>query len=262
MKRMILTFLFGFFVVTGAEAQTLGETLKLIEERCNVVVSRQQGETWGVKTAVDDLQRLKAQSQRLAASLSSPDARDVKELEDGLRSATRAVRTSKVMLPENEHTEVEAALVDAGLVADRLTDIRLRFGSKANIVSGPLADLSVEPGDSDLPYENIQQLLVDVRWTRELMESLMPAGFPQPGGIGFGMPNNLDPLEVQRATLALWNLERTLSTNLDDVRESIPAWENFKQEYDRLNYMGPGRNVRQLERAVKRMDDFYSNSKL
>ena len=262
MKRFLKVLLFALLVSAPSSAETLGEALQSVERGSEAVASRQQADTWGVQTAVDDLRRLVAQSQRLSAALSSPDARDVKELEDGLVSAVRGVRTSMVMLSEADQAELGPVLDKADLVNQRLTDMRLRFGGKANTISGDLSGLSLEPSESELPYSNIQELLIDVRWTRDLVSALMPARFPQPGGIGFNQHNNLDPLQVRRVELAIWNLERTLSTNLDDVRQSVPAWERFKREYDRLNYMGAGRQVRMLEQRVERLERFYSDPAL
>ena len=262
MKRLLKIFLFALLVSAHSSAETLGEALQSVERDSEAVASRQQGDTWGVRTAVDDLRRLIAQSQRLSAALSSPDTRDVKELEDGLISAVRGVRTSMVMLSEADQADLGPVLEKAELVNERLTDLRLRFGGKANTIAGDLSGLSLEPDESELPYDNIQDLLIDVRWTRDLVSSLMPARFPQPGGIGFNQPNNLDPLQVRRVELAIWNLERTLSSNLDDVRQSVPAWDRFKREYDRLFYMGAGRQVRMLEQRVERLDRFYSDPAL
>lgn len=255
MKVCILALL----VWSSAGAETIDQALQTVESRAQAVVSRQNGETWGVRTATDDLNRLVAQSQRLSASLSSDDARDVQALEQGLRSATRRLRTSGVMLESRDQAEVEEIVAIADQVAGRLADLRLRFGSQANTVAGNLSSVPMEPSSTELGYENIQALLIDVRWAREAAQSLQPARFPYPGFLGFGQPNNLDPLQVRRVVQAAWALERQLSVRLDDVSQSYPEWERLSREYNRLGYMGTGRSARQLERVMNRLGDFYES---
>jgi len=244
--------------ISWAGAQTLGSALESIESRTRDVAARyQSGSTWGVQTAADDLNRLVAESARLSAALAGDDARGVEQLQRGFSTAARRVDTSRVLLPEAEQTEIQQVLGEVALVDERLTQLRLRFGSQANIVPGALAEMPLAPANVDGDYSNIHELLIDVRSARYLASTLGNRRFPAYGLLG-GTLSNLDPLHVRRVVHAGWALERELSVQLDDVSQSLPEWTTFKREYDRLMYLGTGSNVRQLERVMDRLNCFYS----
>ena len=261
MKKFAASLVICFALGLSAGAQTLGESLDDVSQTAQSIAARQQGDSWGVRSAVDDLQRLAAQSARLSASLSTDDARQVVQLQRELGTAIRRVETTRSMLPQGEQSAIEQMLQEAEAVDSRLTGLRLRFGSLAASVPGHLADYPLQESDSgELGYRNVADLLIDVRCARRLVPTLNNGRRSQWGwGYGFnGGPNNLDALQVRRLELAARNLERELSTQMGDVRESVPAWERMRREYDRLGYPGAGSNVRQLDRVMNRLDEFYS----
>jgi hypothetical protein len=199
-----------------------------------------------------------AQTERLSAALAGDDAFRVDDLQDGFTVAVRRVETSSVMLPQTDQDAITPVLQLAREINERLTELRLRFGGQAGTVAGSLAQVSLHASDGELDgYTNIEELLIDVRTARELVATLRAGQFP-PLGVGFNSPNNLDPLQVRRLHQRAWELERSLSTQIVDVSQTLPEWEAFIQEYSRLDYMGTGSNVRQLERVVARLEDFYS----
>lgn len=259
MKKYLFTLLLFLTFWQGGAAQTLGETLQSISDRSQGLAASQQSvDTWGTRTATEDLKELASQASRLLAALSLNDARDVEELESVLRASARRVRTSKVMLPDSVQSEAEEVIGLAEQVGERLTQLRLRFVGKAAGVNGSLADTSLVP-DEDWSYAGLQELLIDVRSARELVGTL-GTGTVQQFSLtltGAG-PNNLDGLQVRRLYLTAWELERQLSGRVDDVRESLGAWKKFQREYKRLAYPGTGSNVRQLERVMARLTAFYA----
>lgn len=260
MKRLLLTTLCWVFTFSVVQAQTLGDSLESVESRTQEMVARySSANTWGEQTALDDLKRFLAETQALSAALSGDNAANVEQLQRGFTSAIRRVETSSVMLPSSEGPGVESIVAEASLIAERLTDLRLRFGSKASLVNGPLTEVSLQPDESlEDTYLNLQHLLIDVRDAVRLASTLGNDRFPGNGGIGFGTPNNLEPLQVRRFVLAGWELERQLSSQVGDVSETYPAWERFEQEYNRLGHPGSGANIRQLERVMARLGTFYN----
>jgi hypothetical protein len=259
MKRFLLIALCGLLTLTFAQAQTLGASLQSVESQAQGLVSRYSAaDTWGQQTAVDDLKRFLAQVQRLSAALSGDDATSVEQLQRGFSSAARRMETSSVMLPSAEEQTVTAMVAEANQIDQRLTELRLRFGSKASLVSGSLAEVPLHPGEEiDGVYTNLQHLLIDVRDAVRLASTLGNDRFPG-NGIGFGTPNNLEPLQVRRFVLAGWELERQLSVQIEDVSETYPAWELFEREYNRLGHPGSSANIRQLERVMERLGSFYN----
>ena len=263
MKRLIVTSLCWLFVCSAhLQAQTLGDSLESVEQRTQELVSRySSAHSWGEQTALDDLKRFLAETQRLSAALSGEDAAQVEPLQRGFSSAMRRVKTSSVMLPSSERTVVESMVAEASQIDQRLTELRLRFGSKASLVNGPLTGVSLQADESlESTYLNLQHLLIDVRDAVRLASTLGNDRFPNNGGIGFGIPNNLEPLQVRRFVLAGWELERQLSVQISDVSQTYPAWERFEQEYNRLGHPGSGANIRQLERVMARLATFYNKA--
>lgn len=257
MKKICAFLLFIGWTLTSASAETIGEVLKSVEAETQAVLSRQTGESWGVQTAADDLQRLLAQSQRLSAAMSSNDAVEVEPLQRGLASAARRAETSSVMLSDSDQQQVAGIAEKVGRVDERLTELRLRFGSKASLVPGALNDVGME-GETDGIYTNIPDLLIDVRDAVRLASTLRSSNPPFNFGFNNTTPNNLDALQVRRVVLAGWELERQLSGNVADISQTVPAWERFEREYNRLGYPGSGFNIRQLERVMERLSAFYS----
>lgn len=258
MKRFSLLFLLWGLTLSVVHAQTLGSALTSVEHQVQQMLARTSGESWGVQTAADDLERLLAQTQRLAEALTLNDARKVEELQRGLSVAARRVKTSSVLLPTEELSGVEDMLATLEQVDQRLTGLRLRFGSRANLVAGSLSEVGLNQDEPGGEYTNLEDLLIDVRDARRLAETLGSVRFPRWGFEQRGM-HNLDPLQLNRFVRAGWELERQLSGHLDDVSESLPAWDRFQREYDRLGYMGTGSQVRQLERVMERLSRFYSS---
>jgi hypothetical protein len=258
-RSLLLLVLCTVCSTSWAFAQTLGSTLDSIRSDAQSVASRHlNAPTWGVQTAADDLNRFVAECGRLSAGLASDDARDVEALQRGFKSAARRVETSSVMLPDADQAELDQILDQVALVDQRLTELRLRFGSQANMVYGALDNVSLVTSDDPIgQYANIKELLIDVRCARSLASSLRVGRYPL-YGFGFNEPNNLDSLQVRRVVQAAWALERDLSVQIDDVSQSVPAWDRFYREYNRLGYPGTGSNVRQLERVVSRLERFYS----
>lgn len=259
MKKHLSILILAFSLWQGGAAQTLGETLQDVSDGAQHLASTQQtGQTWGIKTAVDDLLHLAAEASRLQAALSTPDAREVEELERSFTSAAYKLKTSKVMLPDNYQPAADQLIGQAELVARRLSQLRLRFGSRASSVSGSLVDSSLAL-DENLGYTNINDLLIDVRTARELVSTLRTGTVPQFNlTLSGGAPNNLDGLQVRRLQLAAWDLERQLSGDIGDIRDTVETWEKFEREYRRLAYPGAGSNIRQLERVMERLRVFYS----
>jgi hypothetical protein len=257
MKKLCMIALCLGFTLTFAQAQTLGSALSTVEENAQQVLSRQTGETWGQQTAADDLNRLLAQTQRMSQALNSDDAKKVESLQRGLTSAARRVGTSSVLLSDPDQQQIEQMLQTVDEIDQRLTELRLRFGSQASIVSGSLNDAALHPDESlDGVYTNLEALLIDVRDARRMASTLGNNRFPQYGIYSGGL-HNLDPLRLDRFVQAGWALERQLSSHVGDVSESTAAWDKFENEYHRLGYMGTGTNVRRLERVMDRLSAFY-----
>lgn len=263
MKRtVLLTFLLA--VCLGpAGAQTLGQALSEIETTVQAIIARYPSpSTWGEQTSVDDLKRFLAQTQRLGAGLGSDDADSVEELQRGFSSAGRRAQTSVTMLSPQDQESLAGVSPLVDQVDNRLTDLRLRFGSKATLVGGTLADMPLTPDqDFDSTYANVNELLIDVRDARRLASTLGNIRFPQQG-FGFGQPNNLDGLQLQRLLQAGWELERQLSVQIPDVSVTLPAWQRFEREYNRIGYPGTNTNIRQLDRVMRRLGAFYDQYRL
>lgn len=257
MRHLALILMSVVFCLTTSQAETLGEALQRVESQTEAILARHPSpETWGESQAVDDLNRFLLQAKRLSAGLSGQDAHSVESLQKGLRSTAGRVKTSRVLLSDSESKDIDAILELAGQVSERLSDMRLRFGGLASSVDSNLASLPLDDAGLSTSYTNLNELLVDVRWARQLSLSLQPATFPQQG-FNFGYPNNLDPLQVRRVQRAAWALERALSGRVDDVSQSKSVFERFRREFDRLGYAGTGTSYRQLTRIVARLDQFY-----
>ena len=250
------------FLTAAAWGQTLGSTLESVGTETGTIVSRyQNASSWGEKTAVEDLKRLVTVSHQLTAAFSGQDARQVENLQRDLMTAARRVGTSSVLLPDSEQPKIQEIVNSVGDVDERLTELRLRFGSKANLVPGSLADVSLESAGDGM-YTNIQDLLIDVRYARELVQSLRvsrtsPFGYGYGFGTGPNGPNAIDSLQLRRAVQASWEFQRTLQGQVADVSESYQAWRKFEREYNRLGYIGSGRVVTRLERVMGRLGHFY-----
>lgn len=259
MKLRIVTLAIALLLCRGASAQTLGDTVQDISSQArNLAASQPSEQTWGLKTAVEDLLLLADQATRLEAALSTSDAREVEEIERDFTSAAYRLKTSKVMLPEASQPQADRLIEQTDAVAKRLSQLRLRFGGRAASVDGTLAGASPAL-DEHLLYSNINDLLIDVRAARELVSTLRTGTVPEFRlTLSGGAPNNLDGLQVRRLQLAAWDLERELSGNVDDVRDTVNTWEKFDREYRRLAYPGSGSNIRQLERVMERLRAFYS----
>jgi hypothetical protein len=257
MKKLMMIALLLGFTLTFAQAQTLGSALNSVEQDAQQILSRQTEETWGQKTAADDLNRLITQAQRMSEAMTSDDTNSVETLQRGLSSAAQRVRTSSVLLSDSDQQQIEKMLQTVEQIDGRLTQLRLRFGSQAALVPGSLNEVALNPVDPiDGTYLNLEALLIDVRDARRLAARLGNQRFPG-YGLNLGGFNNLDPLRLERFVRAGWELERTLEGKLGDVSESYAAWDKFETEYNRLGYMGVGNNVRQLERVMDRLSTFY-----
>lgn len=258
MKKYVSALIFTMVLCQSAWAQTLGEALKAVtDEAHKIVASQPEPQTWGSQQASDDLNRLAAQAQRLEAALTTADADDTEKLQQDFLAAAHRLNTSKVMLGAQQQAAVEELVQKSESVDKTLSALRMRFGSKASSVNGSLADFPLA-SDEELVYRNVQDLLIDVRTARELSSTLQ-YGIVQQFRFTLtgGGPNNLDGLQVRRLQLAAIALERDL-THVDDVRSTIPAWDKFYREYNRLGYTGTGSNVRQFDRVVSRLHSFYS----
>ena len=262
MKNFFLRISLLLFLASAAWGQTLGSTLESVGTEAGTIASRyQNAPSWGEKTAVEDLQRLVTVSHQLTAAFSGRDARQVEALQRELATAARRVGTSSVLLPDSEQPKIQDIVDNVDDVDERLTELRLRFGSKANLVPGSLADVSLEP-TGDGGYTNVQDLLIDVRYARELVQSLRvsrtsPFGYGYGFGTGPNGPNAIDPLQLRRAVQASWDFQRTLQGQVTDVSESYRAWRKFERAYNRLGYVGSGRVVTRLERVMGRLGHFY-----
>lgn len=260
MKKLLLL---GWLLLSQTVwSQTLGETVQRIHDQSAAMQSRAAAETdtWGEKTASEDLQQLRQSATSLLQGLEGDDARDVISTQSLLRTAASRVRASSGLLPQgdSERAAVEELLGLSKAVDERLNGLRGRFAEKASRVPGRLADQplqAAEPSPFEL-YENPRQLLIDVRDARQLASSLQSGRFP-PFGYGPSEPNNLDSVQVQRLVRAGWALQRGAEGNFEDVSQLYPLWERFRAEYDRLGYPGSNHVTRQLEKVVQRLDAFF-----
>lgn len=258
MKRLRIFCL--LLLVSGAGwATTLGEaTSELIEKSGTLIVAlEKEPSTWGIETALKDLQRLNQSARALERALDGQDAEQLKRQQTELSTASRRVETSAALIPESARGTVQHLSERVAAINERLTDLRLRFGTRASMAPGALSQVSLEASAESTIYDNPSQLLIDVRDIRSLAQQLQVAPFP-PLGVGLNSPNNLDSLQVRRLVLATWELERQLSSQYQDIRESLPTWNKVKREYNRLGYVPPSVTIRQLERVMRRMDAFYS----
>lgn len=257
---MKIKLLLGWLLLSiSLPAQTLGETVQRIhDESANIIAQREtQADSWGEKTALEDLQTLKQSAQALQQSLEGHDAKAVLPLQRELTSAASRVRASSPLLPEapSDAARLEEVLTLSQAVDQRLSHLRLRFAQKASRVPGKLADQPLRAEDLAL-YENPKTLLIDVRDACQLATSLQTGRFP-PLGFGLAQPNNLDPVQVQRFIQAGWALQRSLEGNFQDISQIYPLWEKFRFEYDRLGYAGSSNVTRQLERVMRRLGTFF-----
>ncbi len=246
---------------TGLLAQTLGQTVQRIhDESATIITQREtQADTWGEKTALEDLQALRHSAAALQQSLEGDDAKALITVQRDLASAASRVRASRILLPAapSDAATLEEVLKLSQAVDQRLSQLRLRFAQKASRVPGTLSAQSLRSGDEHLAiYENPKALLIDVRDARQLASSLQTGRFP-PLGFGLAQPNNLDPIQVQRFIQAGWALQRSLEGNFQDISQVHPLWEKFRFEYDRLGYAGSSNVTRQLERVMQRLGTFF-----
>lgn len=260
MKLLRILICLFILLVTAVGAETLGEAVEFVAVESQSVAARiTPPETWGQETALADLRSLIKEAHTLTGALSGNDAWNLEERQDQFTMAVRQVRTSQVMLGAAEQRDLEQVLEKAEQVNDRLKQLRLRFAGMAATVPGSLADTPLTGGSDEIDgYTNIADVLTDVRWARELVASLQAGRFP-PYGFGFNTPNNLDPLRVRRTVQAAWALERALTTERVDVARTIPEWNEFYQEYNRLGYPGADSRVRRLERVMERLQKFYGD---
>lgn len=243
----------------GASATTLGEaTSEVIERSGSLIVElEKEPSTWGIETALKDLQRLNQSARALERALDGQDAAELKQQQSEMSTASRRVETSSALLPDSVRGSVQELSQKVAAINERLTELRLRFGTRASMTPSALSHVSMEASDQSAAYDNPAQLLIDVRDIRRLAQQLQSVRYPQLG-IGFNSPNNLDSLQVRRFVLATWELERQLSGQYQDIGESLPTWNKVKREYDRLGYAPPSVITRQLERVMQRLDAFYS----
>ncbi len=261
MKKSLLGMLL-FAMTSPLLAQTLGTTALEVRDSSAAMLSTRAGSasaSWGEQQALDDLRQLHQSSAALLEALSGNDASAVKPLQTELSSSARRLQASHSLLPDagKDTAAVDELLADVAALDQRLTDLRLRFDQKAAMTPGPLAD---EPLADDDPafdlYTNPQALLIDIRDLRRLVSRLQ-AGRNPAFGIGFNQPNNIDELQVRRLVLAAWDLENRLLRDYSDITETLPEWQKFRREYDRMGYPGTNEVVRQLERVVQRLTAFY-----
>jgi hypothetical protein len=260
--RRILNFLIPLLFCVPVGAETLGQATQEVRDRCEAMIAQRlpQVDSWGQQTALDDLRGVHQSAAALLEAMSGNDARAVKEFQLGLSSAARRLRASQSLLPEAAAGAPDIAELETRVAAidERLTELRLRFGEKASLTPGPLAEQSLAPEHSAFQlYENPQALLIDVRDARNLASQLDFAHFPG-YGFGFMQPNNLDPLQVRRLVLAGWALERSLEGQFSDISEALDEWVKFRREYDRLGYPGSNQVVRQLDRVMERLTQFFT----
>lgn len=261
MKRLSILCCVLLLTTLAASATTLGEATSLVIERSGSLISRVQTQpsTWGTETALKDLKRLNLEARALEKALDGQDAEQLKSQQTAFSTASRRVQTSASLLPDSVRNEAEQLQQQVDAINARLTQLRLRFGSKASLAPGALSRVDLVPGEDGLAvYENPNQLLIDVRDARRLVQSFRVGRYPQ-FGLGFGCPNNLDPLQVRRLVLASWELERRLSGRYDDIQESLSSWQKMEREYRRLGYLPPSTAARQLDRVMKRLGAFYSS---
>lgn len=257
--------LLGWLLLSGVlHAQTLGEAVQQVRDSSAVLITKRQlqAETWGQKTAIEDLESLQKSAEVLLESLQSRDARSLVEAQRDFSSQASRVRSSSPLLPDapSDTEAVQELLGQVRAVDNRLTEIRTRFAEKASRVPQSLGD---EPLQSDSQafelYENPQALLIDIRDARQLAASLETGRLPQ-FGFGLAQPNNLDSLQVRRFIQAGWALQRAAEGNFGDISELTPQWEKFRFEYDRLGYPGSTQVTRQLERVMDRLTAFFKES--
>lgn len=260
MKRLSLLCCALILTSVGAFATTLGEaTSSVIEDSGRLIAAmKKQPSTWGVETALTDLQLLNRSARALEKALDGRDAETLREQQTALTTADRRMKTSGALLPDSAQSELESLSKRVAAINTRLTQLRLRFGSKATTTPGALSSADLVPSEGGLEiYENPAQLLIDVRDARRLVQSLQVGRYPQ-FGVGFQSPNNLDPLQIRRLVLATWELERQLSSQYEDVQQSLKAWRKVQREYNRMGYPAPSAATRQLERVMRRLGAFYA----
>lgn len=262
MRRTLVTLALSWLILCAPGlAQTLGQATLEVRDRSEALIARlmPQAQSWGQQTAVDDLRLVHQSAAALLEALNGNDANAVKDFQLQLESAARRLRTSHSLLPEPDAATVADLVQRVAAIDARLTSLRLRFGGKAALTPGPLADQSLATSDPAFAlYENPQALLIDVRDARRLASELEVAHFPG-YGFGFMQPNNLDSLQVRRLVLAGWELQRALEGQFTDVSQVLDEWEQFRHEYDRMGYPGSNQVVRQLERVVDRLTLFFDD---
>lgn len=258
MKRLALSLLALFVVLAPAQAETVAEAAeKLAAESKQLFESLVVDQpSWGHAEALKDLQGLAAAGSHLAERLkqgADPDSRP----EETLASARRRLKVSAAMLNADSEAQQKVAslLGQAEQLEERVRDYRMRFSGKAgvNLAAAPME------GSAELnEFENPEALLIEVRYLRQMAQSIRFRPFPY-GAFGLANPDNLDPREVREFVLATQNLEQRLSVRYDDVRQTSDAWRRVQVTYNRLGYIPSNFNTRQLERSMERLQSFYSS---
>lgn len=250
-----LTTLFILCLCTAcAWSETLGQALDQMSVRVAELQTQSQGDSWGHQTLSADLGTLQAQIEEMSRSLQGSDAEQVVSAQRQFETALRQVKTSNSMVG----LEIEPLLRQGDHVSQRLQELRLRFGGRATQVNPNLAQVPLEES-AELHYRNPAHLLIDVRNVRDASARLGNNGYFRRGYyFNYGL-RNLDVLQLRDLQLAAVNLERRLSVNYGDVQESLPAWQRLRKAYRRLGYVQSSPALRQLERSMDRLEQFYSS---
>ncbi len=252
--RHALSLLLICLCAGSAWSTTLGETVSEMSRSVSGLRSQTQGDTWGQRTLLQDLDQLQLELRNLNETLQSSDAADLATQQQRLEVALRQVRTSNAMVGLN----LDDLMVQGEAVDQRLRELRLRFNGHATTVYGSLAQESLEQ-PAELNYRNPAHLLIEARCVHDTSRQLNNNTYFGRGFFVLGGPQNVDSLQLRELVLAAANLERRLSVRYDDVRQTAPAWERLRTAYRRLGYIRPSAATRQLERSMARLEQFYSS---
>lgn len=259
MKRTVTLFIVALTAVALARPVTLGESTREVSSRSQGLITKAQtmSATWGTKTALRDLESLNRSAQELEVALKGHDAALILEQQRVLATASRRIGVSGRLLPASIQPELRELQSRVADIDSRITQIRLRFATKASSTPRALSEVALFPDETGLEvYDNPADLLIDVRAANLLVRSL--SGESEPAyAIGIDSSYELEPSQINRLVRAAEELQSNLSGRYSDVRESLPSWKKMKREYDRIGYLAPTTTSRQLERVMERLGSFF-----
>ncbi|MCA9792161.1 MAG: hypothetical protein KC910_10215 [Candidatus Eremiobacteraeota bacterium] len=252
----ILTILLLSLVVPSW-AQTLLETSQTLNQRAQELVKQlDQGQpTWGEGLARKDLEALAQASGRLVEALPNNSADQLIPEIEALASARRGLQTSRAV--SGVENPIDELIVKAKALEGQLRDLRARFGGKAVPAGEHLASFPLTARVELAVYDNPQALLREARNVNDTARrvgnrSLLRYRF------GAGQPNNVWPDDWRRLVLAAEAFERQAS-GYSDVSQTRPSYERLRNAYRRLGYQPSTPATRELERAMERLETFYSS---